>query len=221
MITAVIFDVDGTLIDSVDLHAKAWQDSFKKFGINVDFKAVRDQIGKGGDNLMPTFMSPEEIEKLGEEITAFRAKHFKSTYMDQVKPFPQVRELFQRVRGDEKKIAIGSSAKKEELKHYLELCDIADLVDEQTTADDVANSKPDPDIFAVAMAKLGTSAGETIVVGDSPYDAEAARKAGISTIGVLCGGFTPDVLRAAGAMALFDGPSALLNQYDHSPLKKA
>src|SRR3954469_15014830 len=112
---AVIFDVDGTLVDSVDLHAKSWQQTFTKFGHRVSFEDVRSQIGKGGDQLMPVFLSQAEIEAHGEEIERFRGELFKTRYFGNVKPFPKVRELFQRLREDGWRIALASSAKGREL----------------------------------------------------------------------------------------------------------
>jgi beta-phosphoglucomutase-like phosphatase (HAD superfamily) len=118
MVKAVIFDVDGTLIDSVDLHARAWQDVFLKYGVKTDFQAVRDQIGKGGDKLMKVFLSEEQIERQGKEIEAERAKLFRREYLSQVKPFPGLQQLFKRLRGDGINIALASSAKDDELQVY-------------------------------------------------------------------------------------------------------
>lgn len=218
MIEAIIFDIDGTLVDSVDLHAHAWQDAFAHFGREFDFKAVRDQIGKGGDQLIPTFLSKEETKQIGEQLKNYRSDLFKSKYLQRVKPFSKVRELFEHVLADGKKIAIGSSAHKEELEHYLDLCHVSDLVDTATSADDADKSKPHPDIFEAALQKLGETPERTIVIGDSPYDAEAANKISLRTIGVLCGGFEREVLEKAGVVAIFDGPADLLAKYDQSLL---
>jgi phosphoglycolate phosphatase-like HAD superfamily hydrolase len=135
MLKAIIFDIDGTLVDSVDLHARAWQETFRHFGREVEFEKVRYQIGKGGDQLMPVFFSKEELERFGEEMEAYRGELFKSKYLPQVRAFPQVRELFERVKADGKRIALASSAKKDELKVYKELARITDLVEEETSAE--------------------------------------------------------------------------------------
>src|SRR5207237_10733701 len=116
--TPVIFDVAGTLIDTVDLHARAWQDAFRKWGKEVPFERVREQIGKGGDQLMPVFFSKEELKKFGEEMSGWRTKHFLKNYLPKAKPFPKTRELFQELLRREKKIALASSAKGEELEQY-------------------------------------------------------------------------------------------------------
>src|SRR5215210_7871 len=114
MIKAVIFDIDGTLVDSVDLHAQAWKEAFKHFGRDVPFEQVRHQIGKGGDQLMPVFFSKEELERFGDEMEEYRGEIYKRDYLPRVRAFPEVRELFQRIRQDGKRIALASSAKEEE-----------------------------------------------------------------------------------------------------------
>ncbi|HEY0098773.1 MAG TPA: HAD family hydrolase [Pyrinomonadaceae bacterium] len=219
MLKAIIFDIDGTLVDSVDLHARAWQEAFKKFGREVEFEKVRHQIGKGGDQLMPVFFSAEELERFGEELEKYRGELYKRDYLSQVRAFPQVRELFERIRSRGLRIALASSAKKDELKTYKEIARITDLVEEETSADDADKSKPHPDIFEAALAALGdVRADEAIVIGDTPYDAEAAGKINLRTIGVLCGGFPEAELRAAGCAPIYRDPADLLARYDESPL---
>ena len=219
MIKAVLFDVDGTLIDSVDLHARAWQEALADFGYEVAFEAVRSQIGKGGDQLMPVFVPGEDLQSRGEELETYRGDLFKRKYLAQVRPFPRVRELFQRLRADRKTIVLASSGKADELKRYMDIAGIADLVDASTSSEEVEHSKPYGDIFAAALAKAGpTRAEEALVVGDTPYDAEAAGKVGLRTVGVLCGSFSEQDLRAAGCTAIFRDPADLLARYAQSPL---
>ena len=211
MLKAIIFDIDGTLVDSVDLHARAWQETFRHFGREIEFEKVRHQIGKGSDQLMPVFFSEAELERFGEEMEKFRGELFKREYLSQVRAFPRVRELFERIKADGKRIALASSAKKDELKTYKELARITDLVEEETSADDVDKSKPHPDIFEAALAALGdVEADEAIVIGDTPYDAEAAGKIKLRAIGVLCGGFPEAELRAAGCTDIYRDPADLL-----------
>ena len=219
MIKAVIFDIDGTLVDSVDLHARAWQEAFAHFGKQFPFERVRYQIGKGGDQLLPVFLSEEEIEEFGDELTRYRGELFKREYLPRVVAFPAVRELFERVRRDGKLIALASSAKKDELKEYKRIANVEDLVREETSADDAEKSKPHPDIFEAALAQLeGVEPSEAVVVGDTPYDAEAAGKAGLRTVGLLSGGFPGEDLRAAGCVRVYRDPAELLANYDSSPL---
>ena len=221
MIEVVIFDIDGTLVDSVDFHAEAWQRAFRQFGREVAFADVRRQIGKGGDQLMPVFFSEEELARFGDEMEKWRGDLYKREYLPRVRGFPAVRELFLRVRQDGKRIALASSAKEDELGAYKRIARIEDLVEEETSADDAERSKPHPDIFEAALARLGEVAHDRIVVvGDTPYDAEAAGKAGLRTVGVLCGGFPEADLRAAGSVRIYRDPADLLARYDSSPLAR-
>jgi len=219
---AVIFDVDGTLVDSVDLHAASWQQAFAKFtGRQIPFERIRGQIGKGSDQLMPVFLSREEIDRFGEQLEQYRGELFRREYLPRVRPFPGARGLFQRIHADGKRTALASSAKKDDLDAYERIADIADLIDTETSADDVEKSKPHPDVFQVALDRLGDVApSEAIAVGDTPYDVEAAGRAGIATIAVLCGGFPESDLRAAGCIAVYRDPADLLARYDESPLAR-
>lgn len=219
MIKAVIFDVDGTLVDSVDLHARAWQEAFAHFGKQFDFERVRSQIGKGGDQLMPVFLSQKELDEFGEELEEYRGELFKREYLPRVKVFPAVRELFQRVKDEGLQTALASSAKEDELKTYKKIARIEDLIEEETSSDDAEKSKPHPDIFEAALERLDDmSPAEAVVVGDTPYDAEAAAKAGLRTVGLLCGGWSEDELKRAGCVAVFKDPADLLARYPQSPL---
>ena len=216
---AAIFDIDGTLLDSVDFHAEAWRQAFLRFGRDIPFADIRAQIGKGGDQLLPVFFSEREIALIGKVMEKTRGNIFKSEFLPKVKPFPGVRPLFERIRRDGLQIALASSAKKDELEHYAKLLEIEDLIEAGTSTDDAEKSKPHPDIFEAAMEKLGkVSPKKCLVLGDTPYDAEAADKAGIKTVGVLCGGFPEADLRNAGAIAIYRDPEDLLRRYDESPL---
>ncbi|MBA2645279.1 MAG: HAD family hydrolase [Pyrinomonadaceae bacterium] len=218
-IKAVIFDIDGTLVDSVDLHAKAWQETFKKFGKEIPFADVRRQIGKGGDQLLPVFFSKKELDEFGEKMEEYRGELFKKEYLPRVKAFAKVRELFERIRVDGKKIALASSAKEDELSTYKKLARIDDLLEGETSADDVEKSKPHPDIFEAALEELGdVAASEAIVVGDTPYDAEAAGKIKLKTVGLLCGGWSEEELREAGCVTVYRDAADLLARYEESPL---
>ncbi len=221
MIKAVIFDVDGTLVDSVDLHARAWQEAFAHFGKHFDFGRVRYQIGKGGDQLMPVFFTRAELDDFGEEMEKFRGDLYKREYLPRVRAFPKVPELFERIRRDGRRIALASSAKKDELSEYKRIAGIVDLVEEETSADDAERSKPHPDIFEAALEKLeGVRPSEAVVVGDTPYDAEAAGKIGLRTVGLLSGGFPEEDLRAAGCDPVYRDAADLLANYDTSPLAR-
>ena len=218
---AAIFDIDGTLLDSVDLHAEAWVEAFRHFGVETDRVEVRSQIGKGGDELMPVFLSDAQLRDEGETIEAYRSDLFKRAYRDRVKPFPGVRALFERLRTEGTTIALASSGKRSEVEHYQQVLGIEDLVEAATSSDDAERSKPHPDIFQAALKRLdGVDRSEIVVLGDTPYDAQAAGKAGLATIGLLCGGFPEADLRAAGCIAIYRSPQHLLDDFESSPLAK-
>ncbi|HEX8449580.1 MAG TPA: HAD family hydrolase [Allosphingosinicella sp.] len=213
---AVLFDVDGTLVDTNDLHAAAWREAFLAFGLDRPFDEIRWQIGKGGDNLIPSLF-PDLGEARREEIEAFRGDLFKRDYLPRAVPFPGVRSLFERLAADGTKIVLASSSHSEEVDYHLSLIGCADLVSARTSKDDVENSKPCPDIFAAALAKVAPLGAEDVaVVGDTPWDAKAAAKLGLRTVGFRSGGFPDEALAEAGACELYDGPSDLLARFDRS-----
>jgi phosphoglycolate phosphatase-like HAD superfamily hydrolase len=217
---AAIFDIDGTLLDSVDLHALAWHEAMAKFGHDVGFEQARGQIGKGGDKLIPHFLSEDAQRDHGKEMEEWRGNRFRSEYLPLVRPFSAVPDLLRRVRNAGARIAVASSAKKDELSKYLEIAGIGDLVEVTTSSDDVEESKPAPDIFEAVLKKLGVEGHDAVAIGDTPYDAEAASKAKIAIVGVLCGGFTESSLRQAGCVQIYPGPAALLASFGDSLLAR-
>jgi len=216
---AVIFDLDGTLVDSNDLHVRAWRETFRHFGKEIPVSRLREQIGKGNDQYLPVFLDGKEMREIGKQVEEFRGRIFKKEYLPLVRPFPHVPELFERVRGDGKKIALASSGKADEVEHYQKLIGIEGLVDCQTTADDVVHSKPKADVFIATLRLLGhLDPGQAIAIGDTPYDVQAAKKTSLATIALLCGGFPEEDLRDAGAIAIFRDPADLLDHYYRSAL---
>lgn len=219
MSRAAIFDIDGTLIDSVALHAEAWVAALAHFHVTVTFDAMRHEIGKGGDQLLPQYLPGDKLAAEREQIAAYRGELFKARYLDRVKAFPSVPELFRALRNAGVAIALASSGKADEVKRYVEIAGVTGLVDVQTTADDAEASKPAPDIFLAAMTKLAPiAASDAVVIGDSPWDIIAAKRAGLRSVGVLCGGFAEAELREAGASAIYRDPADLLANLKGSPL---
>lgn len=220
-ITAILYDIDGTLVDSNDMHVLAWEEAFAGIGTSFDRQTIHDQIGKGTDMLVPTLLpdlDDDAVESLGDAHGAI----FKAKYLETAKPFPGAHDLLARSHAAGQRVVLASSASAEELEHYLELLDAGALVEKTTSSDDVENTKPAPDIFATALKKLGDiDPAEVMVVGDTPYDIEAAGKCGVAAIGLRSGKFADDVLRGAGAVALYDDVAALLADYDASPLGRA
>lgn len=216
---AVFFDIDGTLVDSNALHVEAWRRAFAEAGHDVDRVAIAGQIGKGADNLVPALL-PGTGEDGAQELGDAHGTIFKRDYLAQVRPFPHARDLVQRVHDSGRTVVLASSASEEELKHYLKLLDIEQLVDVSTTIDDAGSSKPAPDIFAIARDKAGVDAEAVIVVGDAPYDMDAARKCGMTRVAVRSGGFADSALKEAGAEYLYADVAALLADFDRSPLAR-
>lgn len=211
---AFIFDLDGTLVDSNELHVDSWDAAFRHFGKQFPREQLRAQTGKGSDQYLPEFLTPEEIKCFGRELDKYRSDLFKKEFLPRVEPFPLVRELFQHIRADGRQIVLATSGKKSETEHYTKLLRIGGLIAGQTTADDADESKPAPDIFTAALEKLGgVIADEAVVVGDTRFDMEAAGKAGLRAIAVTCGGTDERILRAAGALAVYRDPTDLLASY--------
>jgi HAD superfamily hydrolase (TIGR01509 family) len=215
-IRGVILDVDGTLVDSNDAHARAWVDAFQEFEFDVPYERVRALIGMGGDNLLPEAIKVDAESDEGKALLKRRGEIFKERYLKTVNPFRGTRELLQRMRAEGLEIAIGTSAQKEELKPLLEIADVVDLIDSKTSSDDAESSKPDPDIIQAALKRLKLPPAEVLMVGDTPYDIEAAARAGVRTVGFRSGGWTDAGLK--GAIAVYAGPWDLLDRFDASPL---
>jgi HAD superfamily hydrolase (TIGR01509 family) len=217
-IKAILFDIDGTLVDSNDMHVLAWEEAFAGIGETFDRQTLHDQIGKGTDMLVPTLL-PDLDEDAQEKLGDAHGSVFKAKFLDQAKPFPGAHDLLAHAHGLGQQVVLASSASGGELDHYLDLLEARDLVDATTSSEDVKNTKPAPDIFATALDKLsGIDAHEVLVVGDTPYDVEAAKKCGIAAVGLRSGKFSDEALLKAGAIALYDDAAALLADYANSPL---
>jgi len=211
----MLFDVDGTLVDSNDAHARAWVETLSTFGIERDVAAARRLIGMGGDKLLPTLTGISADSELGREISKQRSHHFRRTYRDGLRPFSDTRPLFLALRERGVRLAVASSSDEEDLQKLLETAQVADLVERRASKDDADRSKPDPDIIQAALARLGhPRPARASMVGDTPYDVEAAQKAGIPAIGFRCGGWSDDEL--AGAVVIFDNPADMHAHLDRA-----
>lgn len=211
---AALLDVDGTLVDSNDAHARAWVEVLAKAGHGVPYERVRRLIGKGGDKLVPEATGIEDearVQALGEA----RTKRFLEHYVDEVRPLPRVRELLERMRESGLQLVVATSAKDDELERLLEIAGVADLLDEAATKDDAKRSKPDPDIIGAALRRANIQPDQALLLGDTPYDIEAARRAGVATVAVRSGGWGDADL--ADAVAVYADPAALLAEWDESP----
>ena len=213
---AVLFDVDGTLVDSNDAHARAWVDGFAEFGVPVDYAHVRQCIGMGGDKLMPEVSRLREDTPKGKAISDRRREIFKEKYLPRIKPFPGAHELVAALKARGLTLVAASSAKKDELKPLLAIAGAEALLDAATSSDDADQSKPDPDIVEAALKQAKARANDAIMIGDTPYDVEAASRAGVRIIAFRCGGWEDADLH--GALAVYDGPADLLAHLEQSPL---
>jgi phosphoglycolate phosphatase-like HAD superfamily hydrolase len=211
---AVVLDVDGTLIDSNDAHARAWVDAFAEHGITVPFAKIRRAIGMGGDKLLPHVAGIEEDSAVGRAISERRGDIFKRVYLPHLEPFPRVRELLERFRADELTLTVASSARENELRPLLEAARVADLIHAQTSSDEADRSKPDPDIVHAAIARAKCPRDRIVMLGDTPYDVAAAHRAGIPIVALECGGWSAEELRDADAV--YASPADLLSKYTSS-----
>lgn len=211
----VLLDVDGTLIDSNDAHAHAWHDAFGEFGFELEYTRVRRLIGMGGDKLMPAAIGITKESEQGEKIGARVSEIFRQRYLPTIKAFPRTPDLLARLDASGYKLAIATSSGKSQLSALLRIAKAEPYIDAKTSADDAENSKPDPDIIRVALHKTGCAADRVLMLGDTPYDIEAAGKAGIQTVALRSGGWTDAEL--AGALAVYDDPADLLENFSRSP----
>jgi HAD superfamily hydrolase (TIGR01509 family) len=214
---AVLCDLDGTLLDSNAQHAEAWQKAFEHFGISTAFDQVVHQIGKGGDHLIPVFVPEHDRDRLQKPLEEYRKQLFRREYLSHIKPFPGARDLLLKMKSAGIRIAIASSSNKDDLKKFKEIAHITDLVDEETSADDADRSKPAPDIFQATLDRLKLPADRVLALGDTPWDIEAAQKAGVQTVAVTSGGWSEQGLREAGAIEVYPSVAELSLHFEHSP----
>lgn len=207
---AILLDIDGTLVDSNAAHAAAWANAFAEHGRHHPAETIRPLIGKGGDKLLQELAALDSESDEGRSIAAARARIFKERYLPAVEATPGAEPFVQWLRTSGLAVVVATSAKREELKALLAVCDAVALAEKATTSDDAERSKPDPDIIEAALQLSGASARRAVMVGDTPYDIEAARRAGVETIALRCGGWADEDLR--GAVAIFDDPAELLER---------
>jgi HAD superfamily hydrolase (TIGR01509 family) len=217
-VRAVLLDVDGTLIDSNDAHARAWVDVGREFGREIAFDEVRWLIGMGGDKVLPRLTGLEEGSDEGARMLDRRGEIFRERYLPQLGAFPGVAELVDRLRQDGRKLVIATSASEEDLEALLKQAGLESLLEKATNSDDAEESKPDPDILQAALAKTKEDPRHVIMLGDTPYDVEAARRAGLRAVAVECGGWTAAELEDADEV--WPDPAALLKAYDRSLLAR-
>jgi HAD superfamily hydrolase (TIGR01509 family) len=216
LLQGVIFDIDGTLVDSNDAHAESWVDTFAEAGYDVPFDVVRPLIGMGGDKLLPKAAHVDADSEDGKKLTKRRMEIFREKYLPHLQALPGSRALVLRVRKDGLTPVVATSAKDKELQSLLKAAQVEDLMEEKATSSDAKRSKPDPDIVRAAIDESGIPREKLVMVGDTPYDVEAASRAGVRIIAFRSGGWTDDELK--GAVEFYDGPQDLLDHYESSLL---
>jgi HAD superfamily hydrolase (TIGR01509 family) len=212
----VLLDIDGTLLDSNDAHAAAFTRAFAEHGLDIPFDHVRPLVGMGGDKLIPSLIGLERDARNGEAIAERKNGIFEERYRAQLKPTPGARALLQRFLRDGLTLVVATSAGREEMKGLLRQAGVDDLVHDTTSSADVESSKPDPDVIGAAIKKSKLKPRELVMLGDTPYDIEAAEKAGVATIALRCGGWWDDDA-LGGAIAIFDDPADLLGHWPVAP----
>jgi HAD superfamily hydrolase (TIGR01509 family) len=218
VISAILFDIDGTLVDSNDAHAHAWVKAFAESGISVSFDDVRWKIGMGGDKLMPAVSGIEDDTREGKRISERRSEIFTREYLPHLQPFPGASELVAACKRRGFTVVAASSAQKGELRKLLEIANTLSLLDDYTSSDDADESKPAPDIIEAALKQAKATASRALMIGDTPYDIEAAQRAGVAAIAFRCGGWSDKDL--TGTRAIYNGPWDLLAHIDELALTR-
>ena len=214
---AAILDIDGTLVDTNYHHAIAWYRAFRQHDEVLPIWRIHRHIGMGGDHLVKALCGHEVDEEKGDDIRAAEKALYMALIVE-VEPLQGARDLIVDLKGRGHAVILASSAKQKEVDHYLDLLDARELVDDWTSSADVESTKPDPDLVQTALEKAG--AGDAVMVGDSTWDCEAAKRAGIETVAVLTGGFSEAELEEAGAVAVYQSIDELRESIDQTPLAR-
>ena len=212
-----ILDIDGTLVDTNYQHAIAWFRAFKEHGIVLPIWRIHRHLGMGGDQSVEALTDEATEHKLGDAIRDSEKEHYMSL-IDEVEKMNGARKLIEELRRRGHTVVLASSAKEEEVDHYLDQLDARELAEDWTTSADVEETKPAPDLVQAALKKAGAEPDDATMIGDTPWDIKAARKAGVGTIAVLTGGFSIDELEESGAIAVFESIVDLCQGLDDTPL---
>src|SRR5262245_2886250 len=188
-IRGVLLDIDGTLVDSNDVHAHSWVEALAEHGIKVPFEKVRKLIGKGGDKLLPEVSGIGADTREGKQLAKRHVELFKERYLPHLRPTPGAPDLLQRMHTKGLKLVVATSAKEDIVGPLLKLCGAAGLIDGKTSSDDGSHSKPDPDLVHAALGEAGLPPAQVVLLGDTPYDIEAAGRSGVGVIAFRCGGW--------------------------------
>jgi HAD superfamily hydrolase (TIGR01509 family) len=213
-----ILDIDGTLVDTNYQHTISWARAFAAHDVVVPLWQIHRHIGMGGDQLVSAVCGDDVETRLGDEIRAAESDRYMEL-IDEVVPMKGSRELIHALKQRGHAVVLASSAKEQEVEHYLTLLDARELADGWTTSADVEQTKPAPDLVHAALHLVSDHSTTAIMIGDTPWDVEAAAKAGVDTITVVTGGFSEKELRDAGAVAVYESVAALGDDLDRTGLK--
>ncbi len=203
MFKGFIFDVEGTLVDCVPQNLTSLQEALERFGHQVPYNTLQLYSGLDGDQTL-RLVVPDSDESVRKSILKTQGTIYEEKYLDGVQPFDGVRDIFRSLIEQGGRIALATDCKGPVLKHYLSLLNVEEFISATACGDDVEHGKPDPRLVGMALKKLKLPGPRAVMVGDTPYDAEAAVEAGASAAGVLTGGFSREVLLAAGCLAVAD-----------------
>jgi HAD superfamily hydrolase (TIGR01549 family) len=212
---AAVLDVDGTLVDTNYHHALAWHRAFRRHGIVLPVWRLHRHVGMGGDKFVAAVAGEDVEEQLGDALREAWEKEF-DELLPEVEPFAGCHDLVRELRARGHAVVLASSAIEQHLDAFLDKLELREHVDAWTSKDDVGSSKPDPDLVEAALEEAGTREGA--MVGDTPWDIQAAQRAGVDTICVLTGGFSAAELEEAGAVAVFESIEELVGRLDETPL---
>ena len=215
--TVAILDIDGTLVDTNYHHAVVWYRAFREHGLVLPIWRIHRHLGMGGDQLVAALTDERTEDERGDDIRSSE-KTLYFQLIDEVEPMQGSRELIEQLKRRGHTVVLASSAKADEVDRYLDLLDARDLADEWTTSADVESTKPEPDLVNAALERVGGSSDDAVMVGDTPWDVEAAGRAGVPTLAVLTGGFAVSELEGAGAAAVFESVTELCQRLHETPL---
>jgi len=217
-VSVAILDIDGTLVDTNYQHTLAWFRAFREHGIVLPIWRIHRHIGMGGDQLVEAMTDERTEHELGKKIRAAEKVRYMAM-IEEVEPVRQARELIEDLKGRGHSVLLASSAKEDEVEHYLDLLDARELADGWTSSADVDATKPEPDLVRTALEQAHADADDAVMIGDTPWDVEAAKRANVPTIAVMTGGFSEAELRDAGAVAVFESVAELCERLGETRLQ--
>jgi beta-phosphoglucomutase-like phosphatase (HAD superfamily) len=210
----VIFDIEGTLIDCVPQSLMCWREAFASCGYEFSIEELHRHSGRDPDEMIRLLLPEAAAGALAEQLKKTQGRCYRERFLNDVKPFPGVRALFSRIKRTGAITALATTCSSEEMRHYCRVAEISELVDHAACGEDVAQDKPHPDLIKLVLSRAKVAPGDAVMVGDTPYDAQAGRRASVLAVGLMSGGFKSAELEAAGCAAVYTDPAALLKAFE-------